>query len=109
MNARESELTATHVILAVVGAAVQLVAGFLVAFSSLVAPPWGVAVLWVVWMATTVWGVRNWRRSTFAPPDRRGRNGGFLGGLPQLRRPRAGLDGVTARGLSNRKGTISWS
>ena len=67
MNARESGFTTTHLSLALVGASVQLFAGFFVAFSSLVAPPWGVAVLWTVWMATTVWGVRNWRRSTFAP------------------------------------------
>jgi hypothetical protein len=67
MSDRLPRITAGHLSVALIGAGTQLVAGFFVAFSSLVAPPWGVAVLWAVWMATTVWGVRNWRRRVFAP------------------------------------------
>jgi hypothetical protein len=67
MSDRARRITVGHLTVALVGAGTQLVAGFFVAFSSLVAPAWGVGVLWAVWIATTVWGVRNWRRRVFAP------------------------------------------
>lgn len=56
----------SHRVLAITGAALQAVAGFYVAFSGLLAPPWGVATLMIVWVATTTWAVRNWKRRRFA-------------------------------------------
>lgn len=53
--------SAVAIIFAIVGGGVHLVMGFFVAFSGLIAPAWGVAVLVTVWLALTVWGVRKWR------------------------------------------------
>jgi hypothetical protein len=39
----------------------------LVAASGLVAPPWGVVVLGLVWLATAAVSVRTWRRRMFMP------------------------------------------
>lgn len=66
MSSARPSLSPTHRVLASVGAVLQAVAGFYVAFSSLLAPPWGVAVLAAAWVATTVWAVRNWTTSRFA-------------------------------------------
>ena len=37
--------------------------GFFYAASGLVAPPWGVAVLWVIWFGLLVLLIRWWRRN----------------------------------------------
>ncbi len=55
-----------HRVLAITGAALQAVAGLYVAVSGLLAPPWGVAMLVIVWLATTTWAMRNWRRRRLA-------------------------------------------
>ena len=67
MNTVENHVTGAHRGFAIMGAALQLAVGFLVLLSPLMAPPWGVAVLWVVWIATAVWAVRTWRRRVFGP------------------------------------------
>jgi hypothetical protein len=36
--------------------------GFLYAFSGLIAPWWGVLVLWTMWLALTTWVVASWQR-----------------------------------------------
>jgi hypothetical protein len=35
---------------------------FFVAFSGLIAPPWGVAVLAAAWLGLTIYGLPRWRR-----------------------------------------------
>lgn len=66
MEVARAHLSPTHRVLALVGAALQAVAGFYVAFSGLLAPLWGVVVLVLVWVATTAWAVRRWRNHAFA-------------------------------------------
>ena len=66
MEVTPSAIGPAHRIFALVGGALQLVAGFYVAASILLAPLWGVAVLFAVWLATTYWAVRNWRKHQFA-------------------------------------------
>lgn len=66
MSSARPSLSPTHRVLASVGAVLQAVAGFYVAFSFLLAPPWVVAVLAAAWVATTVWAVRNWTTYRFA-------------------------------------------
>lgn len=44
-----------------VGLALFLATGFLYAVSGLVAPLWGLAVLWVIWAALAVLFIRWWR------------------------------------------------
>lgn len=64
----ETDLAAVsgrHRALAIAGVLLMLAAGFLVFASLLVAPPWGVAVLWVAWISTAVWAIRTWRRQAF--------------------------------------------
>lgn len=55
-------LSPAAIIFAFVGAGIHLVMGFFVAFSGLIAPPWGVAVLVAAWLGLTVWGLRRWRQ-----------------------------------------------
>ena len=57
----------THVVFALVGAALHLVIGVLVFASSLVAPLWAVVALGTVWLVAAVWSWRRWRSSMFAP------------------------------------------
>ena len=61
------QLSATHVLFALIGLALHLTMGVFVAASGLVAPPWGVAVLAAVWIATAVLSLRRWRRQMFMP------------------------------------------
>lgn len=61
------ELTPVHVLFVLIGAALHLVVGFFVAASGLVAPPWGVAILVVVWVIGAVVALRRWRSSMFVP------------------------------------------
>ena len=64
-NARD-HIDFGHRALALLGAVLQAIAGFWVAASGLVAPPWGVAVLAAVWLSATIWALRHWRSGRFA-------------------------------------------
>jgi hypothetical protein len=67
MDGDGERITGFHRAFALVGFALLLAVGLLVAASSLVAPPWGVIVLWIVWITAAVWAARTWRRRAFAP------------------------------------------
>jgi uncharacterized protein YacL len=61
------EFTSAHLLFALIGAALCLVAGFLMVASLIVVPIWVVAVLLVVWMVTVGYAIRRWRQNQFAP------------------------------------------
>ncbi len=65
MDQTRAELSSAHRLFALIGAGLHLAVGFLVFASPLVAPPWGVAVLWVAWLTGVVAGLRVWRRWIF--------------------------------------------
>lgn len=54
-------LTPRRVLYALVGLALHLVAGFFMLVSGLVAPPWAVTAMLVVWAVLLVLGIRRWR------------------------------------------------
>ncbi len=66
MTSTRVPVDAFHRVLTITGATLQAVAGIFVAVSGLLAPPWGVAVLVIVWLATTTWAMSSWRRRRFA-------------------------------------------
>lgn len=66
MADQSGNITGAHRFLALAGGVMHMAIGFLVAVSSLVAPPWGVLVLWVVWIAASMWAIRAWRRHPLA-------------------------------------------
>lgn len=57
----QDKLSPTAMIFAFVGGGIQVVMGFFVTFSGLIAPPWGVGVLIVAWLGLTIWMIRSWR------------------------------------------------
>lgn len=67
MGAESGGISGAHRSVAFIGAVVHLGVAFLVAASSLVAPPWAVVVLWVAWIAAAAWAIRTWRRHAFVP------------------------------------------
>ena len=67
MDQPEPQLTPTHLVFALIGLAMMLVAGFFIFFSTLIAPLWAVFLLWLVWLSASLWAWRAWRRSMFAP------------------------------------------
>ena len=62
-----SSIDVVHRGLALAGGVLYLLAGFWVSVSGLVVPPWGVAVLAVVWLALGLWAVSRWRSRRLAP------------------------------------------
>ena len=54
-------LSPAAIVFAIVGGGIQLLMGLFVAFSGLLAPPWGAAVLIFVWLGLTIWMIRSWR------------------------------------------------
>ena len=61
------EISQTHLLFALIGAALMVFIGVFVFASTLIAPIWAVAVMGVVWLAGVVWSWLRWRRSMFAP------------------------------------------
>lgn len=52
---------------ALIGAALLMVGGMLIAASLLVVPVWVVLVLAMAWLGAVVYAARTWRRKPFAP------------------------------------------
>jgi hypothetical protein len=67
MDPGGERISGLHRAYVVLGALFHLAAAMLVAVSSLVAPAWGVLVLWAVWGIAAWWAWRRWRTSMFAP------------------------------------------
>ena len=63
----DQELSPTHVLFSLIGAALHLVIGVFVFASTLVAPLYAVVALGTVWLVAALWAWRRWRRSMFAP------------------------------------------
>lgn len=61
------ELSSRHVLYALVGAALLLIMGVLVAASGLVAPLWAVGLLAAFWLYAVIASLRTWRRRMFSP------------------------------------------
>jgi len=57
----QERLSPAAIVFAIVGGGIQLLMGFFVTFSGLLAPPWGAAVLIFVWLGLTIWMIRSWR------------------------------------------------
>jgi hypothetical protein len=67
MDETTGEISQTHLLFALIGAAMMVVIGVFVFASTLIAPPWAVAAMGVVWLAAAIWSATTWRRSMFAP------------------------------------------
>ena len=63
MDDGAAELTPRRVLYALVGLGLHLVAGFFMLISGLVAPPWAVLLMLVVWGILLVVGLQRWRSS----------------------------------------------
>ena len=61
------ELTPRHLLYSLVGWGLQAAFGILAMASGLVAPPYGVAVIIAVWLATAIYSIMGWRRSPLIP------------------------------------------
>lgn len=57
----DPELTPRKLLYALVGLALHVVAGFFMLASGLVAPPWAVAAMILVWAVLLAFGLRMWR------------------------------------------------
>jgi hypothetical protein len=66
MNAAPSPVDPRHKWLALIAAAIQLAMALLVSASPLLVIGWGVAVLVVAWISSSVWALRIWRRHQLA-------------------------------------------
>jgi hypothetical protein len=66
MTADGDQMSPVHLLFALIGAALYVVAGFLMAASLIVVPVWVVAILFAVWVAAGWSAWRRWRRHQFA-------------------------------------------